>query len=177
LDPADTNVDGTVSPGDALHIINYLNANGSGPLRKLREFDVRTEVASGESPRLQRKFDANGDGFCTHMDVLSVINRINSDVRRRDEAIRNGSMPLQDPGARNTEASRNSNRAEGEATADAWLTDSVFVAAGETTSDNAGSSGSGGHDCPDDLGGLLDDLAADHDSSAAADELFGLLGE
>ena len=58
--PEDTNNDGVVSPGDALRVINSLNAAGEGG-----------------SPQ-PFSTDVDGDGVVTPRDALLVINRLNS---------------------------------------------------------------------------------------------------
>ena len=63
----DVNADGIVSPIDALLIVNYLNANDSGPL------PVPTP---GFSP--PPYLDPSGDGFIAPNDALDVINQINA---------------------------------------------------------------------------------------------------
>ena len=62
--PLDVNGDGTVSPIDALILINYINAFGQGPIPTGRP----------RPPYL----DVNGDGNATAEDVLLVVNRLNA---------------------------------------------------------------------------------------------------
>jgi VCBS repeat-containing protein len=62
--PFDVNNDGSVTPIDALQIINDLNSNGSRQLPTLQ----------GGPPFV----DTNNDGFVTPIDVLLVVNDINS---------------------------------------------------------------------------------------------------
>ncbi|QDV68274.1 Serine-aspartate repeat-containing protein D precursor [Rosistilla carotiformis] len=64
----DVNNDGTVSPIDALSVINQLNLNGSSQL-----------MAEGESANANRRFvDVNGDQFVSPIDALMVINALNN---------------------------------------------------------------------------------------------------
>jgi hypothetical protein len=63
LRPFDVNNDTSLSPIDALLIINFLNAFGSGP------------VPSGSPPPF---FDVNSDDFISPIDALLVINALNS---------------------------------------------------------------------------------------------------
>ena len=61
----DTNGDGSISPLDALGIINQLNEFGSGA------------VAEGESRGLDRAFDVNRDSYVSPLDALAIINYLN----------------------------------------------------------------------------------------------------
>ncbi len=61
--PTDTNNDGSVTPLDALLIINYLNSAGSGPVPTGDPFPF---------------YDVNGDNFVSPVDVLLVINELNN---------------------------------------------------------------------------------------------------
>lgn len=62
--PLDVNGDGSVSPADALSIINHLNDSGSGP------------VGEGEGGG-NAHLDVNRDGMISAIDVLYVINDLN----------------------------------------------------------------------------------------------------
>lgn len=68
----DVNDDGSVSPIDALIIINEVNAS------QFRDLDGRLP---SPVPQLDARwfFDTNGDGFATPVDVLRVINHLNGD--------------------------------------------------------------------------------------------------
>ncbi|MCA9225143.1 MAG: hypothetical protein KDA47_06000 [Planctomycetales bacterium] len=68
LNPLDVNRDGSVSPIDALLVINALNAGQAGSL-------VHPET-SGLLP--QRLLDTNGDNELSPVDVLVVVNFLNS---------------------------------------------------------------------------------------------------
>ncbi|WP_164101631.1 tandem-95 repeat protein [Candidatus Laterigemmans baculatus] len=64
VDRLDTNADGSVSPIDALRVINLLNRqNGSPAVRDL--------------PAPPDYYDVNGDGLVTPLDALVVINHLN----------------------------------------------------------------------------------------------------
>ncbi len=65
LNRFDVNADGTVSPQDALLIINYLNNIGPGPV---------PEDAVGPPFR-----DVTGDDFVAPSDVLAIVNYLNSE--------------------------------------------------------------------------------------------------
>lgn len=65
LESMDVNADKTIAPGDALVIINFLNANGSQLLPKA--------IPAG-SPYY---YDTNADSWITPNDALRVINRLN----------------------------------------------------------------------------------------------------
>ena len=60
----DVTADGTVSPLDALHVINRLNVDGGGSL-------------DGEGPEDSTYYDVNGDNSVSPMDALLVINFLN----------------------------------------------------------------------------------------------------
>lgn len=75
--PLDVNGDGLVVPLDALQIINYLNADGIGPLT------IPPPDPGGPPPWL----DVNGDDLASPVDVLVVINHINSTVAGEGEAV------------------------------------------------------------------------------------------
>ena len=62
--PADVSGEGEVTPLDALLIVNYLNAHGTGSL---------PSVTGSPPPYV----DVNGDGACSARDVLAVVNLIN----------------------------------------------------------------------------------------------------
>ena len=65
----DVNADGSVTPLDALLVVNELNENGS-----------RQVGSEGEGRLSAAKFDTNRDGFVTPVDALLVINQINSEI-------------------------------------------------------------------------------------------------
>ncbi len=82
LQPTDSNGDGNTSPTDALQIINWINEHGPGSIKTLRAAGLAA-MAAGESYSLEsRRFDINGDGHCTHMDVLFIFNRLNEDAEQ-----------------------------------------------------------------------------------------------
>ncbi len=63
---ADVNADGSVTPIDALQVINFLARNGAS-----------TQLTNPPNRSVPPFIDVNGDGFCTPIDVLIVINTIN----------------------------------------------------------------------------------------------------
>ncbi len=65
VNPLEVNGSSTISALDALIVINYLNANGAGPL-------PATNPTSGNF------IDVNGDNFVTALDALIVINYLNT---------------------------------------------------------------------------------------------------
>ena len=70
-DPLDVNDDGTVSPIDALQVINELNSPiVSDPERG----SLPTFAGDGQVPPY---VDVNGDGFVSPIDALIVINALN----------------------------------------------------------------------------------------------------
>ncbi len=66
--PTDVNIDGNVTPLDALLVINDLNLHGSRLLPAI--------PAAGEGPPPYP--DVNGDGYATPVDALAVINALNA---------------------------------------------------------------------------------------------------
>ena len=66
----DVNDDSTISPSDALIIINELNRNGARPLRD--SLDLQAPTIS--------YVDANGDRTLSPLDALTVINALNQGV-------------------------------------------------------------------------------------------------
>ncbi len=80
LEKQDVNGDGTVSPVDALKVINFLNVNGSAELDAYahhRAIDAPNEVAIDQQ---WWWLDVNRDGFISPADALRVINRLNQKV-------------------------------------------------------------------------------------------------
>ncbi len=73
-DPNDVNADGTVSPLDALVVINHLNRFGAGSLAPAPPQDAPP-----------RYIDVDGNGSVTPLDALRVINRLNR-IRPSGEA-------------------------------------------------------------------------------------------
>ena len=82
--PSDTSGDGVVTHMDAMPLINLINERGAITVKGLYESE-RQALAAGESGyrRESRRFDVNGDGHCTHMDVLAIFNRVNRDAEQR----------------------------------------------------------------------------------------------
>jgi len=70
--PFDVNGDGNISPIDPLILINYINANGQGPIPAGR---VRPPY-----------LDVNGDSNATAEDVIMVVNRLNTLASGEGEA-------------------------------------------------------------------------------------------
>ncbi|MBC8355867.1 MAG: choice-of-anchor L domain-containing protein [Planctomycetes bacterium] len=62
--PLDVDRSNFVVPLDALIVINYINANGTGPLPALPGLD-------------DHRVDTNGDGSATPIDVLRIVNALN----------------------------------------------------------------------------------------------------
>ena len=73
VDSIDVDDDGTTSPLDALVVINYINASGSGSLATVRD---------PSKPYL----DVDGDQSVSPLDVLSVINHLNTNGGSRSLA-------------------------------------------------------------------------------------------
>ncbi len=79
----DTNRDDSVSPLDALIIINRLNAAGSGTLH------IPTTTAGLEDFSY---IDTNGDGSVAPIDVLTIINALNDSARNAEGEQVNGGI-------------------------------------------------------------------------------------
>ena len=74
-EPLDTNNDGSVSPIDALRIINELNTLGARSVSRMAPVET-----------LPNSFaDVNGDGSISPIDALAIINRLNSHVSAEGE--------------------------------------------------------------------------------------------
>jgi VCBS repeat-containing protein len=69
----DVSGDGAVSPIDPLILINYINANGQGPI-----------PAGRPTPPY---LDVNGDGSATAEDVILVVNQLNSFAAGEGESV------------------------------------------------------------------------------------------
>lgn len=69
-DPLDVNGDGHVVAGDALDVINFINAGGAVAHASRLSATAATEQVS--------YYDVNGDGFVTAVDALLVIDQINA---------------------------------------------------------------------------------------------------
>ncbi len=67
-DPLDVNVDGFISPLDALLVLNFLSANSGA--------NAVAPAVGAEGPYI----DVNGDGFVSPLDALLVLNHLNSAV-------------------------------------------------------------------------------------------------
>lgn len=71
--PADVDGDESLSPLDALALINLLNTQGGGDIRSF----ARSAGAQGESSQRASYYDTNNDGYISPLDVLFVINQLN----------------------------------------------------------------------------------------------------
>ena len=71
--PADVDGDKSLSPLDALALINLLNTQGGGDIRSF----ARSAEAQGESSQSASYYDTNNDGYISPLDVLFVINQLN----------------------------------------------------------------------------------------------------
>ena len=72
--PPDVNDDGRITPQDALHGINAINAHGKQHLERA-ELQAAAGLAAAAD---QFFFDVDGDDYLTPRDVLLVINRLNA---------------------------------------------------------------------------------------------------
>jgi len=71
----DVSGDGSVTPVDALQIINQLNNSGSGPVRGNR---LASGEFAGRSSMAPARFDTNSDQTLSPVDALGIINRLNN---------------------------------------------------------------------------------------------------
>ena len=83
-DPLDVAGTGTVTPIDALIVINYLNAHGQGPL---------PATFSGSD-----YLDVNGDDAVTPLDALAIINDLNAQASATTAAVAAQSTAAPTPG-------------------------------------------------------------------------------
>ena len=74
IDPYDVDGDSRVSPLDPLIIINFINTNGTGPLRP---------VGEGEGSPVPN-IDVDGDGSVSPIDILILINRLNREAEEEE---------------------------------------------------------------------------------------------
>jgi hypothetical protein len=84
--PADVTGDLDVVAEDAMNVINYINAHGSGPISEGAAFRASGLIlaeAEGESTPI-RYYDVTGDDYIAADDVMAIVNYINSG--RRDAA-------------------------------------------------------------------------------------------
>lgn len=75
LEPSDTNASGTVTPTDALMVVNFLGRNGSMQLNELPTLFGESEGLDDQLQRMHR-LDTNADGMISARDALFVINRL-----------------------------------------------------------------------------------------------------
>jgi hypothetical protein len=76
--PADVDGDDSLTPLDALILINMLNSRGGGAVSSF----VPSAVAQRMAPEENSFLDTNNDGFVSPLDVLIVINQLNLQTAR-----------------------------------------------------------------------------------------------
>ncbi|WP_404306775.1 Ig-like domain-containing protein [Neorhodopirellula lusitana] len=76
IDPSDVNRDGSVTPFDALLVINLLNSGGDLPAGGIPISDILAENPLGE-PFQDFYYDTSDDSDVTPLDALKVINTLN----------------------------------------------------------------------------------------------------
>jgi len=79
LNAFDVDGDGAMAPGDALSIINCINAFGSGSLPR-----------TGDDGKF---YDVSGDDMVSPVDALLIINQINAFGSAEGEAVATGTVP------------------------------------------------------------------------------------
>ena len=79
--PLDVNTDGSISPIDALMVINQLNATGTVEVGgvTLQSGAIAENTAEGETSDDHGYTDVNNDGFISPIDALMVINALNGE--------------------------------------------------------------------------------------------------
>lgn len=83
----DTNEDGHVTAVDVLLVVNYLNSQPGGQRAGHADSEGTTTTQGLVQAAPQRHaFDVTNDGFVTPIDVLAIVNHINSRVPLRAEA-------------------------------------------------------------------------------------------
>ncbi|MBC8351860.1 MAG: beta-propeller domain-containing protein [Planctomycetes bacterium] len=78
-DPTDANMDGEMTPLDALVIMNHLNRHGAGRVNAFSTFALRSAALEAAAPQFAA--DVNRDGFISPIDVLMIVNAL--DARSR----------------------------------------------------------------------------------------------
>jgi hypothetical protein len=79
--PADVDGDNSLTPLDALVLINLLNSRGGGAVGSF----APSAAAQGESLPSNSFIDTNNDGYISPLDVLFVINQLNLQSSRNSE--------------------------------------------------------------------------------------------
>lgn len=79
--PADVDGDNSLTPLDALVLINLLNSRGGGAVSSF----APSAAAQGESLPNNSFIDTNNDGYISPLDVLFVINQLNLQSSRNSE--------------------------------------------------------------------------------------------
>lgn len=78
--PLDVDANGQVSALDALNIVNLLNQHGSSSTEDLEQAVFSAAVGEGENTRKIVQADVNGDSRISALDVLLIVNDINSRI-------------------------------------------------------------------------------------------------
>ena len=94
----DTDGDGSTSPLDALRIVNFLNQYGPMAISAVRTLELQASQDVGEQ-RPQLLYDVNGDGHVTPLDVLQIVNLLNSRFSGEGEEAVAAGQPLFLPGS------------------------------------------------------------------------------
>ncbi len=85
--PMDTNMDGQMTPLDALIVINHIERHGAGPVNAGAIRALRAAAAEARAFRFAA--DVNGDGYISPIDVLMIVNAFKkgSEVLAEGEAV------------------------------------------------------------------------------------------
>jgi hypothetical protein len=182
-EPLDVDADGTISPSDALTVINWINAFGSGILPTI-------DLGSNLPPPY---YDTNSDGFVAPNDALAVINWINANPQASAEGEATsllGSLMIQSGGGSPTGLT-----IDPTSVSNIWIVDSSsdriyeFTAAASRTSGSASPSTSfalaPGNTNPQGLAdppvplssGLTNPLASSSTTSSFDSALLAIVGE
>lgn len=185
-EPTDANGDGITTPTDALPIINWINEHGAGSVVQLRDFERLNAIATTDFRRESRRFDTNGDGHCTHMDVLMIFNHVNEGSRQHVEAQAEADAPVLTLVAPARELPDLSTMLAGPPLPGSSSVARQAARLAAANAPNGIASGSSGFlraegeasqtSCPTEMESVLSDLADPFQQAGAVDDFFAELG-
>ncbi|MDA1052723.1 MAG: beta-propeller domain-containing protein [Planctomycetota bacterium] len=82
-EPMDANMDGEMTPLDALIVMNHINRHGAGPVNAGVIHALRAAAAEAHATRFAA--DVNRDGFISPIDVLLIVNALEAHSHRLAE--------------------------------------------------------------------------------------------
>ena len=139
LNPLDVSGDGSVSPLDALLIINFLNTNSGGQSIRLPNpppFIINGITYNPGDPRVPGQdllIDVNGDGFVAPDDVLQVINFLNGASAEGSGEGEGAAEPVTAAGRAMTSSSAAANTTISAASLASHFDSPTFASAGAST--------------------------------------------